>query len=100
MFFGQNPFVIDENGVLTLALVPVIPGWMFTEEGTVTTTFLGSVKVVYHNPTKADTWKISPKSASMITVKGKTITSEDGTFKADYAELVRNLDVTSIDIYF
>lgn len=62
MMGGQTPFSVDEQGNLLLTLEPKLPGWMFTEEGTVSFTFLGEVQVIYHNPTKADSWTITPTS--------------------------------------
>lgn len=100
MMFGHAPFSLSNQGTLLLTLKPILPGWLFTEEGTASSTFLGAVKVTYHNPGKADTWTISPNSGSIVTSTGTTITSTNGIFEGEVAELVRAKGVTSIDIYF
>ena len=44
MMAGQKPFSVDSNGALLLSLQPVLPGWLFTEEGTVSFTSPKKVK--------------------------------------------------------
>eukprot|EP01041_Mallomonas_annulata_P010553 gene10553-22012_t len=100
MFFGAQPFTVGSDGTLVLALRPVIPGWMFTEEKTVTTTFLGAIKVTYHNPLKVDTWTVAPKSGVIVTLDGREINSSDAQFVGEDAKLVRSLGVKSIDIFY
>ena len=100
MMAGQKPFTVDPNGTLILALQPVLPGWLFTEEGTVAFTFLGEVKVTYHNPTKADTWTITPQSATIVYKDKTSTTTADGIIRGTIAESVRSLNVATIDIYY
>ncbi len=57
IFIGENPFKVDSNGNLTFSLNPVIPASFFDNEDTVSYTFLGSTKIIYHNPSKVDTYK-------------------------------------------
>lgn len=55
---GLKPFYIDDDSNLFLKFSPIIPGWLFTEDGIVSFTFLGSINVTYHNPYKQDTWNL------------------------------------------
>mmetsp|Transcript_28438 Transcript_28438/g.28753 ORF Transcript_28438/g.28753 Transcript_28438/m.28753 type:complete len:1169 (+) Transcript_28438:76-3582(+) len=101
MFFGSNPFTVDSNGTLQLQLLPALPGWMFTKDDNIaSSTFLGTIKVVYHNPNRIDTWTSVPKSVTMTTLTGKTISSDNGILVGENALLVRNQGVTLIDVYF
>ncbi len=74
MFAGPQPFSLDEQGALQLSLQPLLPAYLFTEDSNEASfTFLGTIKVTYHNPQRLDTWK--PQAA----VKGYTLfKGEDG----------------------
>ena len=101
MMAGAKPFTVDSAGQLQLALQPVLPGWLFTEEGTVNFTFLGGVSVTYHNPAKVDTWTATSKRVELVYLGGATYASEDGgILRGEIAESVRNLQVSSIDIFY
>lgn len=100
MMAGQTPFSVDLNGALLLTLQPVLPGWLFTEEGTVTFTFLGEVKVTYHNPSKADSWTLTPKSTTVVYKDRTSNTFTEGIIRGKVAESVRSLNVATIDIYY
>lgn len=101
MMMGKNPFVVGFDGKLSLSLRPIIPGWMFTKENTVSFMFLSTIKVTYHNPTREDTWKILPKSATvMLKSKEQVPISTPLSFPEDLALKVRNREVTSIDIEY
>lgn len=54
MMTGGRPFRWQE-GKLSLTLAPILPGWLFTESGELSFTFLGSCEVVYSNPLRRDT---------------------------------------------
>ena len=99
MTSGEKPFTVDEQG-LVLALQPVLPGWLFTEQGTVTFKFLGAVTVTYHNPTRSDTWTIAPSRAVVVASDGTTTNVDGGVIKGSLAQLVRDSLVETIDIFF
>ena len=100
MMAGQKPFSVDSNGALLLSLQPVLPGWLFTEEGTVSFTFLGEVKVTYHNPSKEDSWTMSPKSSIVVYKDQTSTTFAEGIIRGKVAESIRSLNVATIDIYY
>ena len=58
MMAGKTPFSLDTAGKLQLIFRPVLAGWLFNDDGTVTFTFLGGVQVTYHNPAKTDSWRL------------------------------------------
>jgi len=97
---GANPFTLDDAGNLLLQFKPVIPGWLFTDAGTVEFTFLGSVKVTYHNTLRLDTWNIVPKTAVCTDKLGHASFDDDAIFDSIYANKVRGGDIESIDVYF
>lgn len=99
MTSGQKPFELDNQG-LVLALKPILPGWLFTEQGTVSFKFLGAITVTYHNPTKSDTWTITASRAVVVAKDGSTTTLDSPLIKGEMAQLVRDLKVESIDIFY
>lgn len=76
MNVGPQPFRLNEQGKLTLAFKPALPGWLFTDKetaidyvdarqktfkvtlpkNTYAFNFLGSTLVVYHNPKRKSTF--------------------------------------------
>lgn len=100
MMCGEAPFTLDKSGDLQLQLSPVLPGWLFTEEGTVSFKFLGTTVVTYINPTKADTWKMTPKSVSVTWADGKEDSYEGNIFSAKAAKKIRNFEATAITVNF
>lgn len=100
MMAGPSPFSLDSNNELQLKFSPIIPGWLFSDDGTVSFTFLGSVKVTYVNPNKVDTWKISPTSATITGLDGNTELDIDGVIGSVHAQRVRNLEIKEITVYY
>jgi hypothetical protein len=47
---GEQPFFM-QGGQLCLALKPILPGWLFNKDNTLSSKFLGSTMIIYHNPT-------------------------------------------------
>ena len=74
--------------------------WMFTRDGTVSFTFLGNVKVIYHNDLAINTWKIEPKLIVLTDQYGNRFREEDAILDASVALQVRNGLVSQIEIYF
>lgn len=100
MFAGKEPFSLDSSGNLQLKFEPIIPSWLWSEEGTASFTFLGTVKVTYVNPSKADSWKVSATSATVTGVDGHTELDTDGVLDSVTAHRVRNGEVHSIKVFF
>ena len=104
---GHQPFVVDENGEVNLHLRPILARWMFFKDGTLSFTFLGSTKVVYHNPHMLDTWNLSPTSYEIVLSHNKKDGSSNtlvqkvqGEFTGnELAILIREQKVKSIDVY-
>ena len=93
MMYGKQPFVMDGNE-LTLQLRPILTKEFFAD-GTVTFTFLGTIRVTYHNESRIDTF--DPDFAiDRYVVDGKEV----DTIRGSLAEAVRNRTVKTIDIYF
>uniref|UniRef100_A0A7S2MC55 Uncharacterized protein n=1 Tax=Octactis speculum TaxID=3111310 RepID=A0A7S2MC55_9STRA len=99
MMAGPKPFKFDES-VLTLELKPALVSWLFDETGDLQFTFIGSVEVTYHNPSKLDTWS-SQVSKTLLTDKGGDILEiSGGVIPAPYASDVRSLKYVSIEMFF
>jgi hypothetical protein len=82
---------------------PALPGWLFDEHGTVTSTFLGQTEVTYHNPDRADvTPQGKPATSHVVrhTSDDQEIELGESIIGAPYAEMVRAGLVSSIDVYF
>ncbi len=118
MFFGLTPFSVDKKGQLILCLNPTLPGWMFLQQdrdvelkvpsgtflpftlprGAAMASFLGSIPVIYYNPSFRDTWNC-PIESIVIHPTGKTAYSITGNRIAN-AEFIRDKKVDYIEVYF
>ena len=94
---GPKPFFV-QDGQLCLAFRPAVPGWLFTNEGTLTFTFLGQCRVTYHNPDRIDTWRAVCGTIHLLTRDGQSNSFEGGAIPAPFAEMVRSGQVQAIDI--
>ena len=97
MCIGKEPFFVNSKNELNLKLQPVIAGWLFTEEGTFGFNMLGSVKIVYHNPQKKDTFGHGGVQPFKI-LWGK-VSIEGDTVPAPYAGQIRDRQIKRIDVY-
>jgi hypothetical protein len=80
----------------------VLPGWLFSEEGTITGTFLGQCTVTYHNPQQHDTFAadMQPDKIALHLADGGTITVARAVIGPPYATMIRDGLVLKIDVYF
>jgi hypothetical protein len=100
MMAGDQPFSV-QGEALQLNLKPILPGWLFSPEGTVQFCFLGGCKVTYHNPDRRDTFVPGTHIDRM------TLTDHDGSqhnitgaqLGAPYATWVRDGRVKAIDAH-
>lgn len=101
MLAGLKPFKFI-NGKLFLSFEPILPGWLFDEEGKVSFNFLGKVKVTYLNPKRLDTFKfdVSKQRISLTTTTGEKIEVANNLIEEPYAKLVRDGKIESIEITF
>lgn len=91
-----------ENQKLQMELKPVLPSWLFDEQGQVSFTFLGKTRVTYHNTRKADTY--GPDKAvitRMILTKqnGDQTEVSGSVLGSPIAEDVRSGAYSTIDAY-
>ncbi|HSF83911.1 MAG TPA: hypothetical protein VLA49_21965 [Anaerolineales bacterium] len=100
MMAGKNPFYY-QDGQLHLSLKPILPGWLFTESGIITFTFLGHTEVTYHNPERIDTYKPGMEQYQiMLNLEAdKKVTLQKDVIDPPYAEMVREGQVRSIDVF-
>jgi hypothetical protein len=97
MMTGATPFTLDKDGSLQLTLSPVIPSWMWREDGTVTFSFLGDIEVTYISTSKADSWKSTVQGYELVGPSG--VTHVDGpAVPMPTAEAVRSLKFTAIKV--
>lgn len=62
LMFGGQPFGLHQ-GQLVLTMRPVLPGWLFDDQGHVSFMFLGTCDVTYINTSRRDTF--GPDAASV-----------------------------------
>ena len=98
---GAQPFFV-KDGQLYLTLKPILPGWFFAEDDTVTFKFLGQTTVVYHNPERRDTFAPQTVIRSIILhpVDEDSLELAADFISAPYAQKVRDGKVRQIDVYF
>ncbi|HZU86691.1 MAG TPA: hypothetical protein VFF78_04365, partial [Anaerolineaceae bacterium] len=99
MMAGRQPFFLHK-GKLALRLRPILPGWLFTDEGKLSFTFLGNCQVTYHNPARRDIFEPKAAIVHLRLADGQQIEFPGDIIPQPYAEMVRSGGVASIDIYF
>ncbi|RXZ83268.1 cellobiose phosphorylase [Paenibacillaceae bacterium] len=89
-----------ENGALSFTFAPVLPGWLFDEEGKLTFRLLSACDVTYHNPRRADTFGINAVKVTSITLKyeGTQVTFRGNTLPEQWASLLREGQLDDIVI--
>lgn len=99
MFAGKTPFFF-ENNVLCLEFKPILPGWLFDENGLISFKFLGTCQVTYHNPKKLNTYEtgLIIKEISLQLEGNSTVKINGSVIKSPYASMIRSGEIKSIDI--
>lgn len=100
MMVGARPFILQGNQ-LHLAFKPVLPGWLFREDGTITFKFLGQCQVTYHNPERHDTFAEDTAISRVVLhlLSGDREISGP-VIPEPYAEQVRVGQIPAISVYF
>lgn len=100
MLTGPQPFFVRDDQ-LQLAFKPILPGWLFTTEGTLSFKFLGHCTVTYHNPSRHDTFddEVHICRSILHTAANEPLEIANGTIGAGWAEKVRGGEVTHIELY-
>ncbi len=99
---GQKVFFLNKNGELNLRFAPVLAGWLFRKDKTYSFNFLGSIKVIYHNPKRYDTFGKNAVSVKKIVIKnldGTTTNISSDVIPPPLAEKIRSRQVLQIEIF-
>jgi hypothetical protein len=101
MMAGKQPFRMGDGG-LELRLSPALPGWFFTEEGTVGFRFLGQCDVTYHNPRRLDTFAdgVEPRRIILWPSESGSVEIEGNAIGSPYAEMIRNGEIDRVELFF
>lgn len=120
---GVNPFSLNKDGKLELALNPILEGELFTNEASkieylldgqikvadlpkdvYAFNFLGSVLVVYHNASRKNTFGddgVKIKAIELVyKEKDKKVSLKEAVIPSPYAEDIREKKVERIDVHF
>jgi len=99
MMAGRRPFFL-RDGELCLTFRPVLPGWLFRADGTLTFTFLGQCAVTYHIPERVDTCTPGLHVRKLILQlrDGQTVEIAGEVIGAPYAALVREGQIPAIEV--
>lgn len=95
---GSHLFAM-EDGELTAALHPALPGWLFDEQGEVSFTLLGRTQVTYVNPRHADTFgegKAVIQQMKLTTRSGEERSISGGRLHGADAEALRRGEIAAI----
>jgi hypothetical protein len=95
MFMGERIFTC-ENGELALHFGPLLPGWMFDENGDASFTFLSKCRVTYHNPSHKDTFGDNAAKVESIVIRDSDQKFAGGTLYGETAEAVREGKIKEI----
>ncbi len=100
MMAGESVFRY-EGGELSLTLNPILPDWLFDDEGKVSFRFLGKTLVTYVNPLRRNTFGengAKPVKYAIRSDDGATVLISGSSVPAPYAESIRNCKVTEIEV--
>ena len=97
MMAGPQPFIF-KDGELQLCLRPILPGWLFDSEGSVTFKFLGSTSIRYTNTAKLPTWQLPVTQYALTLADGKVVTLTGEAVPQPYAGLIRDGKVKEIAV--
>jgi len=102
MMAGPTPFYMDDSGELAMALKPAVPYWLLSDDGTLAFTFLGEITVTYHIPSRLDSWSedLTVSQTVLTDAAGTETIVEGGVLGSADALLVRNRQISSVDMYF
>ncbi|WP_340021023.1 cellobiose phosphorylase [Paenibacillus sp. FSL K6-1096] len=98
MMAGSHLFAM-EDGELTAALHPALPGWLFDAQGEVSFTLLGGTQVTYVNPRHADTFgegKAAIQQLKLSYRSGEERTVSGGRLRGADAEALRRGEIAAI----
>ncbi|RSK29399.1 cellobiose phosphorylase [Bacillus sp. HMF5848] len=101
MMIGKQPFKV-EDGLLTLSFAPILPGWLFNEDGMLTFKFLGHTKVVYHNEKRTNTYGIGEPKVNFYILHdhdGCKKKVEDHKIRGEDAYGVRNGSYIKVEVF-
>lgn len=98
---GTKPFFLNEKTELNLKLIPILAGWLFDQDGIYSFNFLGSVKVVYCNPKRINTFGKNGAKISNISFTDKDnhpVNLTCDTIPYPYAQQIRSRQIKEIKI--
>jgi hypothetical protein len=97
MFLGKKLFYMKDDA-LTFELSPNLPNSWF-KDGVIKTTLFSKTEIIYINLSKKDTWHdVKPVSYSLTTEGGQVIVIKDSCVTGEYAYMIRNKAIKSIEI--
>jgi hypothetical protein len=99
---GGSPFFL-EDGELRLRLVPILPRWLFREDGSLSFRFVGHTLVTYHNPGRKELFPDEDTGIESICLTyddGRSVSIAGGVLGREEAVAVRERRVKAMDVYF
>ncbi|OZM58070.1 cellobiose phosphorylase [Lottiidibacillus patelloidae] len=101
MMIGKKPFKMEDDE-LTLSFSPILPGWLFKEDGTLSFNFLGHTEVVYNNEDRKNTYgenKPNVESFVLHDENGEKTTVQEKSLKGEQAMALRNGKYTKVEVF-
>jgi hypothetical protein len=99
---GGSPFCL-ENDELRFRLRPILPGWLFRTDGSLSFRFVGHTLITYHNPSRIDLFpgdEPSIESIRLVYDNGRPVHPSEGVFGQEEALAIRARKVKTIDVFF
>jgi hypothetical protein len=99
---GGSPFFL-EGKELRFRLCPILPGWLFSEDGSLSFRMVGHTLVTYHNPSQKDLFPGEYPSVESIHLtydNGQSVRSTGDALGREEALAIRERRVKAIDIFF
>jgi hypothetical protein len=99
MMAGEKPFHV-QNGELQLSMRPILPGWLFKNDGTLSFQFLGHTRVTYHNPKNMNLCRRPADEIILTDWEGGVTRIAAGQLGQEHALKVRSGHIAELDFYY
>ncbi len=101
MMVGKRPFEFVD-GKLVFSISPILPGWLFSENGVIEYKFLGSIDINLNNPKRMNTYGengVKVRRYKLTYTDGRELHIEADKIEGQTAEEIRKRLVKTIEVF-
>lgn len=100
MMYGKTPFTTKDHELIA-EFKPILPGWLFNEQGEISFKFLGHTQVTYVNPSKKSTYSDDCVVNKIVLQNNDQVIEVNQSYLSEaYAKDLRNGLYEQVTVYF